>query len=61
MIRRSDGKIRGAIWVDKLSDGDTQRIADGVLSAMVEIFNAMGGYENQTEDEHCDGEKYRWC
>ncbi len=60
MIRRSDGKMRGAIWVDKLSD-DTQKIAHEVLSAMVEIFNAMGGYEGQTGDEHGDEAKYRWC
>jgi hypothetical protein len=60
MIRQNDEKVRGAIWVDKLSD-DTQRTADEVLSAMVEIFNSMGGYEGQTGDEHGDGEKYRWC
>ena len=60
MIRRSDGKMRGAIWVDKPRD-DTQKIAGEVLSSMVEIFNAMGGYEDQTEDEHLGEEKYRWC
>ena len=61
MTWQNDEKVKRTIWVDKLSDGDAQRIADGVLSAMVEVFNAMGGYEDQTGDEHCDGEKYRWC
>lgn len=60
MMQQNGGKTRGVIRVDKPRD-DTQKIADEVLSAMVEILNTMGGYEDQTEDEHCDGEKYRWC